>query len=75
MMEAKEDAVPMTDRERVMPRQRYTIERCPCGDPACENWHVHPIAARQGVKFKREQAQAVADLLNKLEAEKDDASC
>lgn len=51
-------------------RQRYTIAKCPCGDAVCTNWYVYPIAAIQGVKFTQEQAQACADLLNKMEDEK-----
>ena len=40
---------------------------CPCGDSACRNWHVSPQADLQGVSFTKEEAEAVADLLNSRE--------
>jgi hypothetical protein len=45
----------------------YSISRCPCGDKTCEDWHVDPVAAVQGVKFTEQQAQYVAASLNALE--------
>lgn len=40
--------------------------RCPCGSPGCHNWLVAPEAALQGVCFTQAQAEAVAELLNKI---------
>ena len=40
--------------------------KCPCGDEACKDWHVHPQAAIQGVNFTKKQAVAVANLLTTL---------
>jgi len=39
---------------------------CPCGHRACRNWLVTPHADLQGVSFSKEEAEAVADLLNKM---------
>lgn len=41
---------------------------CPCNDTICKNWVVSPQAAFQGVRFTKEQAEAVADLLNRERA-------
>jgi hypothetical protein len=41
----------------------YSISKCPCGHPSCQDWHVDGIAAVQGVKFTQAQARVVADLL------------
>lgn len=41
---------------------------CPCGDAICKNWVVEPQAAFQGVNFTKEEAEAVADLLNRRES-------
>lgn len=38
---------------------------CPCGDAICKNWLVDPPAYVQGVSFTKEQAEAVAALLNR----------
>lgn len=50
----------------------YKASPCPCGHRACEDWHVSPAAAVQGVSFTEKQAKAVADLLNRMREEKDD---
>lgn len=47
----------------------YTAQPCPCGDNRCEDWHVEPVAAYQGVSFTQKQAEAVARLLNSMEQE------
>lgn len=44
----------------------YRAIRCACGDAYCHDWHVSPVAARWGVSFTQEQAEAVAELLNGL---------
>lgn len=41
----------------------YQVSRCPCGHPSCNDWHVSPVAALQGVKFTEGQAHAVARFL------------
>jgi hypothetical protein len=45
--------------------RRYHAEKCPCGHPACQSWHVYPSAAVQGVSLTREQAEGIAKLLNR----------
>jgi acetone carboxylase gamma subunit len=45
---------------------KYVAQKCPCGDSVCEAWHVWPVAAVQSVRFTREQAEAVAKLLNEM---------
>ena len=62
----------MSKHDDVMDRARnkYYAERCGCNFPpghVCQDWHVQPVAARQGVHFTREQAEAVAALLNMME--------
>lgn len=47
---------------------KYRAEPCACGHRVCKAWHVHPVAAVQGVSFTEEQARAVAEFLNELEA-------
>lgn len=47
--------------------ERYRAIPCGCGWPKCKDWHVWPVAAVQCVKFTKEQAMAVAALLNKME--------
>lgn len=47
--------------------ERYTVSRCPCGHKICNDYHVWPVAALQGVKFTKKQAEAVAKLLNEME--------
>lgn len=49
-----------------MPRR---IEKCQCGHPVCKDWHVHPEAALQGVKFTESEARQVGHLLDKVDAE------
>lgn len=50
----------------------YVAKPCPCGHRFCKQWHVHPIAAFQGVSFTEEQAKLVAGVLNlHKEAQKD----
>lgn len=46
---------------------RYKAIKCPCGHAACASWHVSPVADTQGVSFTKEQAEAVAKLLNDLD--------
>ena len=46
---------------------KYRAVKCPCGHRACDDWHVNPVAAIQGVGFTQAQAEAVAGLLNALE--------
>lgn len=41
----------------------FRVKPCPCG---CQDYHVHPVAAVQGVSFTKEQAEAVAKLLEFL---------
>ena len=43
----------------------FEARKCPCKHVACEDWHVYPVAAVQGVKFTEEQAKLVAETLNK----------
>jgi hypothetical protein len=45
----------------------YRIERCQCGHASCKDWHVHPVAAVQCVKFTEEQAAVTAVALAKLD--------
>lgn len=54
-------------------RERYSIRPCPCGHKSCSDWHVWPAAALQGVKFTKNQAEAVVALLNVMEAAEMDA--
>lgn len=42
---------------------KFRAEHCPCGHKSCADWHVYPPAAVQGVSFTRDQAEAVANLL------------
>lgn len=49
-----------------MPRR---VEKCPCGHPVCKDWHVHPEAAVQSVKFTESQARQVGHLLDRMDAE------
>lgn len=49
-------------------REVYTVTKCRCGHPVCKDYHVWPVAALQGVKFTEDQANAVAKLLNAMEA-------
>lgn len=50
--------------------EKYTVSPCPCGHRACKDWHVCPVADVQGVHFTRQQAEAVAKLLNEMDAAK-----
>jgi hypothetical protein len=53
----------------------YTAVKCPCGHPACEDWHITGVAQTIGVRFTFYQAHAVAEFLNaKEEAEADFAA-
>lgn len=45
----------------------FKAEPCACGHASCRDWHVRGIAAVAGVKFTKEQAEAVAKLLEFLE--------
>jgi len=45
----------------------YRATQCPCGHASCHDWHVWPVAMLQGVHFTKEQAEAVAKLLNDME--------
>ena len=45
----------------------YSAVRCNCGHRACKNWHVKPVADIHSVSFTKEQAEAVAKLLNEME--------
>lgn len=47
------------------------VEKCPCGHPACKDWHVAPEANLQGVKFTQEEATQVAILLDMMDRERD----
>lgn len=49
-----------------------TYQAIPCGCPykKCPDWHVSQVAEVQGVHFNKAQAEAVADLLNKMELAK-----
>ena len=58
----------------------YTVDFCRCGDHVadpnrkdrmgvCHDWHVVPVAMVHGVDFTEAQARAVADLLNRMEAD------
>ncbi len=49
--------------------EEYTAEKCPCGAKICKQWHVWPVAAVMSVSFTKEQAEAVAKLLNEMEQE------
>lgn len=42
----------------------YKAVPCMCGHSSCKDWHVWPVASVQGVKFSREQAYDIAELLN-----------
>lgn len=46
----------------------YRAMKCPCGFASCNSWLVDPVAAVQCVSFTREQAETVAELLNRMEA-------
>jgi hypothetical protein len=48
-------------------RKYYKAVPCPCGHRVCKNWFVDPVAAVQCVSFTKEQAEAVAQLLNDME--------
>lgn len=45
----------------------FSAVKCNCGYPTCRDWHVAGVAQVQGVCFTREQAEAVAKLLNSME--------
>lgn len=47
----------------------YLAQPCKCSWPNCKDWHVSAVAAMQGVCFTKEQAEAVAELLNLMEEE------
>jgi hypothetical protein len=51
--------------------RKYYAEPCGCQYKNCPHWHVTNVADVQGVAFTKEQAEAVADLLNKMETEHD----
>lgn len=42
----------------------FRAEKCGCKNKTCQDWHVAPVAAVQGVGFSQKQAEAVAKLLN-----------
>ena len=44
----------------------FKAEPCGCNHRSCRDWHVRGVAAVQGVKFTKEQAEAVAKLLEFL---------
>jgi hypothetical protein len=48
---------------------KYWAKPCNCGYDRCPDWHVAPVADAQGVSFTKEQAEAVAELLNEKEAD------
>jgi hypothetical protein len=50
-------------------KTRYYAEPCGCMFARCPDWHVQPVAAVQSVHFTQKQAEAVAELLNKMEEE------
>jgi hypothetical protein len=62
-------AARMYNMERAaMTTTHYQAIRCNCGHRACQDWHVGPFVADvQGVKFTKEQAEAVAALLNRMQ--------
>lgn len=47
------------------------VERCRCGHRVCNDWHVSPEAALQGVKFTEKQARAVAKLLDEMDQQEE----
>ncbi len=53
-------------RKPVEGETRAAAVPCPCGHRACKDWMVYPLAAIQGVKFRQDQAEAVAALLNSM---------
>lgn len=42
--------------------------KCSCGHKSCDAWHVSPHADLQGNRFTKEEAEAVANLLNQMTA-------
>jgi len=58
----------MPDITEQMLNIHYHAIRCDCGDEVCVDWHVSGVADVHGVSFTRAQAEAVADLLNKMNA-------
>ena len=40
----------------------WVARKCPCGHKACQDWHVVPVAAVQGVKFTETEAKALVQL-------------
>ncbi len=49
--------------------EKYSAIHCPCGMEGCVGWNVWPVAAGESVYFTKEQAEAVAELLNNMEKE------
>lgn len=50
-------------------RSLFSAVKCNCGWSTCKDWHVGGVAQKHGVCFTKEQAEAVAKLLNKMEDE------
>jgi len=48
-------------------RTVFRAMKCPCGHKACTSWFVDPVAAVQCVRFTKEQAEAVAEFMNRPE--------
>lgn len=48
----------------------YIARPCPCGHPTCKRW----VVGFAELRLSEEAAKAVAELLNKLEAEKPDST-
>ena|SRR5215472_5463641 len=56
---------PVSFKADVPGGEKFRAIPCPCGHPACKSWMVDPVAAIQGVSFTQEEAEAIAEFMNK----------
>lgn len=49
--------------------KEYRAIPCACGHKGCSAWHVWPLADVQGVRFTKNQAENVAEMLNDMDDE------
>lgn len=56
------------ERSGMSSQHMYRAIPCNCGYPKCSHWHVSGVADVHGVRFTKQQAEAVSALLNQMEA-------
>lgn len=65
-------ALPAADKGERHVIGRFTAMPCQCPSACCPDWHVSPVANVHGVRLTREQAIAVATMLDQMPNSEED---